>query len=138
HHHAGLRLATVTLLVVIVFADFYRVEWQASGQLCIDGVYLLAAHDAARDVGLIGDDDQKKSLVFQRIERRPSARRDGEFAKRTRWIRLTVANDCVIKNSVTIEKDCRLDRSRHGRAPSHFVWRILRSGWVTSRCQITA
>ena len=126
------------MFLVVVLANLDRVEWQTAGHLCVDGVDLRTADATARDIGLVGDNDQQETLAFQRDKRRSGVRDDGEFAEIARRVGLAVTNDRFVEHAVAIEEDRSLGGHCHHRVPSHFVWRILRSGWVTSRCQITA
>src|SRR6516164_8385724 len=111
---------------------------QIASQLCVDGVDLRPANAAARDIGLVGDNDQQETLAFQRVERLSGVRDDGEFAEVAGRVGLAGANDRFVEHAVAIEEDRSLGGPGHHRVPSNFVRRISMGGWVTSRCQITA
>ena len=77
-YHAGFRLAAVALFLVVVLANLDRVERQNGGKLRIDLIDVGAVRFAARDIRLIGDDDQQKAFALQFFERRAGAACDDE------------------------------------------------------------
>jgi hypothetical protein len=56
--------------VVVVLANLYCVERQTGCKPRVDLVYVGAVRFAARDISLIGDDDQQKAFALQFLERR--------------------------------------------------------------------
>ena len=111
-YHAGFRLAAVALFVVVMLANLDPVERQNGGELRIDLVDIGAVHPAARDIGLVGDDNQQKAFALQFLERCASAVCDDELTQITWRVRLAVADDCFVQHTIAIEKDGRPGR-RH-------------------------
>ncbi len=137
-YHAGFRLAAVATLLVVVLANLDPVERQNGRELRIDLIDVNAVRSATRDIRLVGDDNQHKAFALQFVERRAGAGCDDKLTQITWRVRPAVAEDYFIQYTVAVEKDSRLGRLHRQRVASHFVCRILRSGWVTSKCQITA
>src|SRR5437867_8197969 len=92
-YHARFRLAAVATLLVVVLAHLDPVERQNGRELPIDLIDVNAVCAAARDIGLVGDDNQHKAFVLQFVERSAGAGCDDELTQITWRLRPAVADD---------------------------------------------
>ena len=99
----------------------------------VDPVHRPAGLRTARDIGLVGDDDQKIARLFEPAQRIRRIGEDLQLVHPGRRMRRSVAYRQTVKHSVAIQKD----GLRHF-TDSHLVSACLSAGCVTSRCQITA
>src|SRR5688572_20936432 len=87
----------------------------------------------AGDIRLVRHHDQREACRTKPRERLRHARQQLDLIDARRREGLVVPYQRAIDDAVAIEKH----RGPH-RVDSHFVAATLRSGWDTSRCQITA
>src|SRR6516162_7578743 len=111
-YHAGLRLTAVALLSVVMLTNLDRVERQTGGEPRIDLIDIGAARFAARDIGLVGNDNQQKAFALQFLECCAGAVSDNELLQITRRVGLAIAYNCSVQYAIAIEKDGRRFR-RH-------------------------
>ena len=96
---------------------------------------VLPLRRSARDVRLVGHDDQQEARLAQRRKRLPDARQNLKFGDAGGRIGLAVAHEGAIEHPVAIEEH----GASHGRtADSHLVWLAFSLGCETRRCQTTA
>src|SRR6185436_1636982 len=61
--HAGLGLAAIAIVDVVVLAHFHSIKLQAVPQMLINRIGRFAGLQTAGDVGLVRHDDQAKSVA---------------------------------------------------------------------------
>jgi hypothetical protein len=120
-YHPRFRFAAVALRVVIVLADLYRVERQDGGKLRIYLVDIGAIRCSARDIGLVGHDNQQKALAFQFLKGCADAICEDQFTQIARRIGFAIPDDCLVHYTVAIEEDGQVGASNRQTVPSHFV-----------------
>jgi hypothetical protein len=103
-NHSWLRLAAFALVLVIMLADNDRIEGQAFTKAVIDPFYIGARRGTARQVRLIGDDDEDESLAFQNFQCGASTINDDKLDEILRRMRSAMAKDGVIEHAVAVEK----------------------------------
>ena len=91
-----------------MLAHLDPVERQNGRELPIDLIDVNAVCAAARDIGLVGDDNQHKAFVLQFVERSAGAGCDDELTQITWRVRPAVADDYFTQYTVAVEKDSRL------------------------------
>ena len=88
---------------------------------------------AARDVGLIRDDDQAEAGIAQLVQRIGNSVQHFQILDVIGRMRLSIAHDGAIDDAVAIEK-----HGFHHLVDSHFVSAAFSAGCDTSRCHTTA
>ena len=102
-----LRLPARTPVSVVVITHAELVDRQLRAQSGIDRLHSVARLRAARDVGLIGHDDEAITGRFQARERVLDVGQHAELVDSRRRKRFAVADDSRVQDAVAIEKDCR-------------------------------
>ena len=120
-------------LEVVMRTDEDVVEGELRGQTGVNGVEQFPRQRAARDVGLIGDDDQQKAAGLEEGEGFGHAGQNLELLGSTRRIGLAVTLERAVEHAVAVEKHGALQRR-----DSHLVGAAFTAGCVTNRCQTTA
>jgi hypothetical protein len=98
------RLATPTLAIVVV-TDTDFVNGQHGGETSMDGLDAFARLQAARDVGLVRDDDEPESGRAECGERLARVRINCQVRETTRRVRPAVLQNRAVQYAVAIEED---------------------------------
>src|SRR5580700_7265928 len=74
---------------------------------------------AARNIRLIGDDDEREVVGLQVEQRRCDLGQQVEFLNSSRRVRLAIANGSAVEDAIAVEKNCwtKLRAFRSGRFP---------------------
>ena len=108
-------------------------------QVRVHRIDLRARQPLARDIRLVGRDDQAEAVLAQALECRGRVGKDDHLLDGVGRIRLAVADIGLVQHAIAIEEH----GARHALAgarstPSHLVCFAFSAGCVTSRCQMTA
>ena len=129
----GLRLAAVAGVAIVVAGEHF-IDRKFRGQLCMHRLNYLARLHAARDVGLIRNDDQPKARLAEPQQRVRHAGEHFQGIDSLRRIRLPVTHDDTVDHTIPVEKYS----ARHHLVDSHFVSATFSFGCDTSKCHTTA
>src|SRR6185503_11674122 len=133
-HHAGFWFSAVARVSIVVraYPDVIERKRRTEGGVhCVEGG---VRQGAARDLGLVGDNDEKEAGRPKACQCFLNAGKDFQLFDICRRERPAAADDRPVDDAVAIYEDGAPD----GCVDSHLVGRVWRSGCDTSRCQITA
>jgi hypothetical protein len=126
-YQPGRGLAALAAVAVVVRADEEVVEREGLPHDVVHRLNRAQRLRTASDVRLIGDDEQQESEFLQASEAAGGAIHDFQFRERRRRVRLTVAYDRAIQDSIAIEEN-RAGCPVHRRTDSHFVSARFKAG----------
>src|SRR4051812_14955586 len=132
--HAGRWLAAAAPISIVMIADAEFVDRQQRRETRVHPIDHLALLRAARDVGLVGDDDEAESRVTQADQGVGHPRQHLELGLARRRIRLAVADERSVDYAVPVEED----GAANVAVDSHLVCAAFNEGCDTSRCHTTA
>src|SRR5437763_6670015 len=108
-NHARPRLATIARLAVTLASmktDLDAIDpWKRRSQFCVHRLDVFATLSASADVGLVRDNDQKKSRCLQSRATVCSIFVQFKIVEARGRIRATVADDGPVNNSIAIQED---------------------------------
>src|SRR4051812_23043844 len=112
--HARLGLAALTRLAMLrtrVKTNFKTIkDWDQFRQPLINGLNKIACLFSPPDVGLVGDDDKAESSLLEPLAARDGIRRKLQRFRRVRRIGLSISDNRLIKNAVSIQEDATVYR----------------------------
>lgn len=104
-NHAGLRLTTVTAVIVVVGAEADVGHGELCAQSTVHLVEVVEPEPTTSHLGLVGDDHDHVAEVVQRSAGALDARKEFELGGFHRSEGPTVPDDGPIDHPVTVEED---------------------------------
>jgi hypothetical protein len=124
--HARAGLSAPAVVGIVVRADENVRDRQASGDRRVDRLDVGDRASTARDVGLIGHDDEHETRGGEPRARIFDTRESDRLFGAVWWEGSAVPNHCRVEDAVTIEKDASargVHAIRPERASATMAWR---------------